>query len=80
MTLEGWNYRKSHIITHPTGGLTNYQTKIRVYRTTGTDSGDAVYVRDKCRADLVIYGLLMQKALNLITGWKPMLDHMLIFG
>lgn len=51
MTLEGWNYRKSHIITHPTGGLTNYQTKIRVYRTTGTDSGDAVYVGDKCRAD-----------------------------
>lgn len=51
MTLEGWNYRKSHTITHPTGGLTNYQTKIRVYRTTGTDSGDAVYVGDKCRAD-----------------------------
>ena len=51
MTLEGWNYRKSHIITHPTGGLTNYQTKIRVYRTTGTDSADTVYVGDKCLAD-----------------------------
>ena len=51
MTLEGWNYRKSHIITHPTGGLTNYQTKIRVYRTTGIDSGDTVYIGDKCLAD-----------------------------
>jgi len=46
-----WAYRKSHTITHPTGGLTNYQVKIRVYRTTGTDSVDTVYVGDKCLAD-----------------------------
>lgn len=49
MTLEGWNYRKSHVITHTS--ITDYQTRIRVYRTTGTDSGDTVYVGDKCRAD-----------------------------
>lgn len=47
--LSEWTYRKSHTITHTS--ITDYQTRIRVYRTTGTDSAENVYVGDKCRAD-----------------------------
>ena len=49
--LSGWTYRKSHTLTHSIGGLTDYQIKIRVYRTTGTDTGNAIYVGDKCNPD-----------------------------
>jgi len=50
--LTGWNYRKAHTINGSTAGAqTNYQIRIKVHRTTGTDSGEDVYVGTKCRAD-----------------------------
>ena len=50
--LTGWSYRKSHEIEGSTAGAqTNYQIRIKVHRTTGTDSGEDVYVGTKCRAD-----------------------------
>jgi len=50
--LSGWSYRKSHEIEGSTAGAqTNYQIRVKVHRTTGTDSGEDVYVGTKCRAD-----------------------------
>lgn len=49
--LTGWTYRKSHVITNATGAGTNYQIKITVYNTTGTDSGGNVYIGTKARVD-----------------------------
>lgn len=43
--LSEWRYRKSHVITHPSGGLTDYQVKITVYRDTESISdGSSVHL------------------------------------
>lgn len=45
-----WNYRKSHNITS-TIAQTNYQVNITIYNTTGTDSGNNVYISNKAQED-----------------------------
>jgi hypothetical protein len=57
--LVGWSYRKSHVISAAAGAGTNYQTCIKVYKTTGTDGTETangilmgkVYVGTNCRDD-----------------------------
>jgi len=50
--LSGWSYRKIHAIGgSPDGDLTNYQMRFVVWRTTGTDSGENVYVGTNVRED-----------------------------
>jgi hypothetical protein len=50
--LTGWDYRKSHTLTGTAAGAqTNYQVKILVHRSSGSDSGNEVYVDTKCEAD-----------------------------
>ena len=50
--LYGWLYRKEHNITGSTGGAqTNYPVRFTVYNTTGTDSGENVYLGSKARSD-----------------------------
>ena len=51
MALTGWTYRKSHTITLESGTVTDYTHPIVVKRTTGTSSGNTVYVGDKCKTD-----------------------------
>jgi len=47
-----WKYRKAHTITGSSAGAqTNYQVKFVVHNTTGTDSGENVYVGSKARSD-----------------------------
>ena len=48
--LSRWRYKRSHSITSATS-LTDYQVKIRVYRTEGTSTGDTVYLGSKCLAN-----------------------------
>jgi len=50
--LPGWAYRKSHIILGSTAGeVTDFQIKIVVHYGSGTDSGEHVYLNEKCRTD-----------------------------
>ena len=50
--LSGWQYRKSHEIDGSTAGaVTDYQVRIRVHYGSGTDSGEDVYLNEKCRSD-----------------------------
>jgi len=50
--LSGWGRRKSHVITGSTvGAQTNYQVRIIVHKTTGSDSGEDVYVGTNVRDD-----------------------------
>jgi len=49
--LAGWSYRKSHIINSTDGAGTNYQVKIKVHYDSGTDSGENVYLNEKCKTD-----------------------------
>lgn len=51
MPLTDFKFRKSATITHQTGGLSNYQIKISVHRTSGIDSSNNVYLNYKCKAD-----------------------------
>jgi hypothetical protein len=49
--LEGWQYRKSHVINPASGAGTGYQIRITVHYGSGTDSGEHVYLNGKCRTD-----------------------------
>jgi len=50
--LNGWKYRKKHIILGSSSGtVTDYQIRITVHYGSGTDSGEHVYLNGKCRAD-----------------------------
>jgi len=50
--LSGWSYRKSHEIEGSTAGAgTDYQIRIKVHYGSGTDSGEDVYLNEKCRSD-----------------------------
>ena len=50
--LSGYNYRREHRIVGSTEGyLENYGINMTVYRTTGTTTGNKIYVGSNCRAD-----------------------------
>lgn len=50
--LTDWTYRKRFRVTGTTAGAqTNYQVKLTVNRSSGTDSGTTVYLGTKCKAD-----------------------------
>lgn len=47
MSFDGWEFRQRHIITSGTT-LTNYQVKLTIYKTSGTSSGESVYLNNRC--------------------------------
>jgi len=49
--LPGWSYRKLHIIANISDPITDYQIKFKVWNTTGTDSGENVYLGNKVTSD-----------------------------
>jgi hypothetical protein len=49
--LPGYTYRKKHILIGAGNAGVDYQMMFKVRRATGTDSGNIVYVSDKCKAD-----------------------------
>jgi hypothetical protein len=50
MVYSGWDYKREHSLTSATE-LTDYQVKILVSYSSGTSSGDTVYLDGKCKAD-----------------------------
>ena len=50
--MQGYTYRREHrIVGSSEGPLTNYGTNITVYRTSGTTTGDKIYIDTNCRSD-----------------------------
>lgn len=50
--LEGWGYRKSHVIAGSImGAQTNYQVKVTAHKGAGVDSGENVYLGANVRDD-----------------------------
>ncbi len=50
--LDGWSYRKLHTISgSPSGVLTDYPIRFKVYNTTGTDTGENVYLGSNVKPD-----------------------------
>jgi hypothetical protein len=72
--LSGWQYRKSHVISSATGAGTNYQVKIVVWRSTGTDSGENVYVGTKCRTDFGDVRFTASGGATLLDYWMESSD------
>jgi len=73
--LAGWGYRKSHTINGSTAGaVSNYQIRIKVHRTTGTDSGEDVYVGTKCRADFGDIRFCESDGVTLLDYWLESYD------
>jgi PKD repeat protein len=50
--LDGWSYRKMHKIAgSPNGNQIDYQVRFTVWNTTGTDSGENVFLGTNVKAD-----------------------------
>ncbi|MDD5048926.1 MAG: DUF2341 domain-containing protein, partial [Methanoregulaceae archaeon] len=50
--LDGWDARKSHVINNTGDALSDYQIKLIVHRSDGSDSGDDVYIGSSgCESD-----------------------------
>jgi len=73
--LSDWSYRKSHTINGSSAGAqTNYQIRIKVHRTTGTDSGEDVYVGTKCKADFGDIRFTKSDGATLLDYWLEEYD------
>lgn len=67
--LPGWTYRKSHAITGSTGAGTNYQVRVVVHKTTGTDSGPDVYLGSNVRDDFGDVRFTAGDASTVLSYW-----------
>ena len=47
----GWTYRKNHLINPASGAGQNYQKRIVVHYGAGADSGEDIYLNNKCKTD-----------------------------
>jgi hypothetical protein len=67
--LEGWMYRKSHVINPASGAGTNYQVRIVAHYGSGTDSGADVYLNGKCRTDFGDVRFTRSDGVTLLDYW-----------
>jgi len=67
--LEGWGYRKSHVINNATGAGANYTVQIRVNYGSGIDTGDNVYLNGKCRTDFDDIRFTKSDGITLLGYW-----------
>ena len=51
VSMADWSYRKSFPLSRASGSVTDYQIKITVHRSAGSDSDGDVYVGTNCEAD-----------------------------
>ncbi|NTW31413.1 MAG: DUF2341 domain-containing protein [Bacteroidetes bacterium] len=73
--LNGYTYRKQIAIEASTdGSLTNYQMKLTIHRTTGTDSGADVYVGTKCESDYKDIRFTKSDGTSLLDYWIESYD------
>jgi hypothetical protein len=67
--LEGWMYRKSHVINPASDAGTNYQVRIVAHYGSGTDSGADVYLNGKCRSDFGDVRFTRSDGVTLLDYW-----------
>jgi hypothetical protein len=67
--LQGWNYRKSHVINPSSGAGTGYQVQIIVSYYKGTDSGNTVYLGGKCNPDFSDIRFTASDGTTLLSYW-----------
>ena len=67
--LDGWTYRKSHVISGATGAGTDYQVKIITEYEDGADSGDTVYLREHSQTDFDDVRFTDDDGITLLDYW-----------
>ncbi|MEM0162744.1 MAG: hypothetical protein QXO62_06750, partial [Thermoproteota archaeon] len=67
--LQGWMYRKSHVINSASGAGTGYQVKIVAYYGSGTDSGNTVYLNSRCKTDFSDVRFTASDGVTLLNYW-----------
>jgi len=68
--LSGWQYRKSHTIIGSTvGAVTDYQVRIKVHYSSGTDGGEDVYLNGHCRTDFGDVRFTSDDGVTLLSYW-----------
>jgi hypothetical protein len=68
--LTGWTYRKSHTMIGAANANSNYQIKVNVTRSTGTDSGEKVFVGTKCQTDFDDIRFTDNDGITLLDYWR----------
>ena len=71
---DAWTYRKSHVINPASGAGTNYQVRITVHRSSGTDSGEHVYCGQLCRPDYADIRFTASDGVTLLDYWMEYPD------
>jgi hypothetical protein len=74
-TYPSFGFRKNHSINSAAGAGTDYQIKITVWRTTGTDSGENVYVGTKCRVDFGDIRFTRSDGVTFLDYWLATYDQ-----
>jgi hypothetical protein len=73
--LTGWNYRKRITIAGSADGAqANYQMKLTINRSIGTDSGSTVYVGAKCASDYKDIRFTKTDGITLLDYWIESLN------
>lgn len=72
--LNGWNYRKSHIINQQAGAGTGYQIEIKVHYGSGTDSIKDVYFNGNCEPDFKDIRFTTSNGATLLDHWVERVD------
>lgn len=69
-SLSGWNYRKNKTINGTTAGAqTNYQMKLTVHNTSGTDTPGVVYLNGSARSDFGDLRFTKSDGVTLLDYW-----------
>jgi|GEM_PF-3968829 len=68
--LSGWNYRKLKTITGTTAGAqTNYQMKLKVYNSAGTDTPSNIYLGGNAKSDFSDLRFTKSDGVTLLDYW-----------
>jgi len=67
--LEGWNYRRSHLINGTTKNLDNYPIEIFVNYANGTSYGKNVYCNNHCKQDFGDVRFTADDGVTLLDYW-----------
>jgi hypothetical protein len=71
---NGWTYKKSVPLSRASGAVTNYQMKLTVYRSSGTDGAGVVYIGTDCEADYKDLRFTASDGTTLLDYWIESYD------
>jgi hypothetical protein len=67
--LDGWSYRKRHVINSSHDAGTNYQIKITIHYGSGVDNHENVYLNSCCREDFGDIRFTDDDGITLLDYW-----------